>query len=204
MIMKTKHFLCILSILGIILTLTGCSSPSSLSQEPEENTWEEEGYITIGNILTVQNIDSPFSLFDNKDALSADGLYYAAWTIGSSQPYENSDGDTIDLYDAQLYLLVGEYPNVEDAQGNMTQWLELSRTNYEILEEEEITCSGQSYSLITYNCINEENPYERGVSAFGVYGNTAVCMELTCTEQFQEDVRALMIDFLNNCSYRDD
>lgn len=196
-----KKFLYPLCMLSIVLTLTGCSYVSSLSQEPLEDTWSNSGFLTIGNVLTVQNADSPLSLLDSKDALSADGLYYAAWTIGDSQPYDNSDGDTVDLYDAQLYLLLGEYPSGEDAQSNMQQWLALGKSNYELLTEEDMTCSGQSYTLITYNCVNADNPYDRGVSAFGVRGSHAVCIELTCMEQFEDDLRDIMINFLNNCSY---
>lgn len=47
-------------------------------------------------------------MLDNKDILAANGLYYASWVNGEPQPYENSEGKTVDLYDAQLTLVVQE------------------------------------------------------------------------------------------------
>ena len=135
------------------------------------------------------------------DALTADGLYYAAWTMGDAKDYENSDGKTVDLYDAQLYLLLGEFPEETEAECNRDKWLDAARTNYEVLDEEEISCNGQTYTLLAYNCISDENPYARGMSAFGVYLDNAVCIELTCQESFDEDLRTILTGFLNNCTY---
>lgn len=196
--MKSKYFFYVLC---ITLLLTGCSPFSGQSKEMLENTWEDSGYATIGGTLTVQKGDSELELLDNMDALTADGLYYAAWTMGDAEPYENSEGETVDLYDAQLYLLLGKSPNEAEAGQNRDKWLDAAKTNYEVLDEEEITCNGQDYTLLTYNCISEENPYDRGVSAFGVYEKNAMCIELTCQEGFDEDLNTILIDFLNNCTY---
>lgn len=185
--------------LCIMLTLTGCSSSASSA----ENTAEASGDVTIGNYLSIHNIDSRLTLLNNLDTLSADGLYYASWVIGNAQPYENSDGDTVDLYDASLYLLSGEFKNTQYAQENMDSWLDTAKENYEILNEEEITCNGQTYSLITYNSTHEDNPYARGISAFSIYENCAVCIELTCRDEFSDDLRGILIDFLESCSYGD-
>lgn len=195
---KRKYWLYALC---IILLLTGCSA---LSPAPTEGTTKASDTITIGNCLSIRNIDSRLMLQRNLDTLAADGLYYTAWTIGSAEPYENSDGDTVDLYDAELYLLLGEYKNTQTAQDNRDAWLTAAKTNYEVLSEEEITCNGQTYSLITYNCIHEDNPYARGISAFGAYEDSAVCIELTCREQFEEDLRGILVDFLNHCTYGTD
>lgn len=195
--MKFKFLLCILSIL---IMLTGCSA-SLFPEEEKEDTWANSGSITIGHCLTIQNKDNQFSLLDNIDVLSAEGLYYATWATGSREPYVNSEGDTVDLYDAHLYLLLGEYPDSNKAQNNMNKWLDTGKTNYEILKEEDTVCNGQTYHLITYNCISEDNPYDRGISAFGVCHDNAVCIELTCLENFGQDLRTIMINFLNNCTY---
>lgn len=183
--------------------LTGCAHASLLSQGTKEDTWADSGSITVGHNLTIQNADNRMTLSENMDVLAAEGLYYATWTMGDFEPYENSDGDTVDLYDAQLYLLLGEFPDNQDAQNNMDKWLTAGKSNYEVLSEESVTCNGQSYCLITYNCISDTNPYDRGVSAFGVYQDNAVCIELTCRENFGEDLKTILIDFLNNCTYGD-
>lgn len=189
--MKSKLLLCLIS---IILILTGCSSTPS-------NTLEETNPLTIGGILEVNNTNDRLTLADNKDVLSSDGLYYASWVLGDAKPYENSDGNTVDLYDAQLYLLLEEFTSSEKALLNLNEWLEQEKTTYDILSEEEITCNGQTYTLFTYKCINEDNPYDHGVSAFCVHGKSAVCIELTCTEDFTEDTKAILTEFLENCTY---
>ena len=194
-ICKSTYIVCILCIAA---SLTGCSILPSLSGD---STVTDSEYVTIGKYLTVHNIDPRLTLFDNKDTLSANGLYYASWTSGDSEPYENSDGDTVDLYDAQLYLLMGEFKNTETAQKNMENWFATGQTNYDITDESTITCNGQSYSVITYSFQNEENPYSRGSSAFGVHNNLAICVELTCREDYQEDLQEMLADFLSNCTY---
>lgn len=196
----TNHIKYLLLTLFTVFALTGCASASALSS-PAESLDVDAEYVTIGHCLTVDNTDSRLTLLSNMDALSADGLYYAAWTMGGSEPYENSDGDTVDLYDAQLYFLLGEFKDAETAQNNLNIWLSAGRTNYEILSEENVTCNGQDYLLITYQFIHEDNPYVRGASAFGVFGNHAACIELTCREGFDEDLKTILIDFLNGCTY---
>lgn len=192
---NTKYIACILCITAI---LTGCSAAPSGSGGV---TVTDSDHIMIGSNLTVRNKDTRLTLSDYKDALSADGLYYASWTAGDSEPYENSDGDTVDLYDAQLYLLLGEFKNADAAQTNMDSWLDAGQNNYNVTDETAVTCNGQPYTMITYSFSNEENPYSRGVSAFGVYQNLAVCVELTCREDYQENLQDMLIDFLNSCTY---
>lgn len=189
---------CITCILCITMVLSGCSAAPSGSGEI---TAANPDYITIGGSLIVHNTDTRLTLLDNKDTLSADGLYYAAWTAGNSEPYENSDGDTVDLYDAQLYLLLGEFKNSDAAQQNMNNWLTAGQTNYDVITEDTVTYNEQTYTMIAYNFANKENPYSHGVSAFGVHNNLAVCIELTCREDYQEDLQQMLADFLKNCMY---
>lgn len=190
----------ILSI-ALALTLTGCSGLPSISDESAD-TVANTDYVSVGSHLTVHNTDGRLTLLSNMDTLSADGLYYASWTAGSSVPYENADGDTIDLYDAQLYLLAGEFKNADAAKKNMADWLNAGQSNYDVTAEETVTYNGQDYTMITYNFINKENPYDRGISAFGVYENCAVCIELTCQEKYGEDLGEMLTTFLSGCSYQ--
>lgn len=196
---KTKY-LC--AFLVIALFLSVCyfflSSPSDADIA---DTWSNSGFLSVGQHLTVQNTDSSMSLLDSKDVLSADGLYYAAWTMGDSRPYENSEGETVDLYDAQLYLLLSDSKNSDDARMDMSKWLNAAKNNYDILTEEEISCNGLTYQLITYHCSGKDNPYDRGISAFCSWENTAMCAELTCLKEFDTDLRGILIHFLDSCSY---
>ncbi len=185
--------------LGLLVLLAGCASSKTVSGS---NGAEEES-VQIGTHLTVDAPDV-LTLLDNKEVLAADGLYYATWTAGDSVPYENSEGDTIDLYDAQLYFLTSENASEDKASGNCASWLAAARENYDIQSEDERTFNGQTYTLLTYNCTGENNPYDRGVSAFTVHGSTAVCAELTCLENYTEDLETLLTDFLNGCHFTAD
>lgn len=187
---------CLCFLLCTILFLSGCASPSAQKQSADR-----DGTVMVGHTLKVKNADKRLTLLDNKDALAADGLYYAAWTAGSCEPYENKDGDTVDLYDAQLYLLLGEAKTTEDAQHDMHTWLAAAKENYEVQKEETISCSGQNYTMLTYRCKSADTPYDRGVSAFGTNQDTAVCMELTCRAGYNEDLSSMLVGFLNSCHY---
>lgn len=190
-----KYALCIT---GLLLAITGCTSISSITEkEPIENT----AYLKVGRNLEVNNTNENLILYDYKEALAGDGLYYASWRIGDAIPYENSDGDTVDLYDAQLYLLLSEFTSAEKAQENKDEWLDRARSNYEISAEEDTVCNEQAYLMITYTFPGENTPYARGVSAFAVHGNSAVCMELTCQEDFAGNLETILTEFLETCSY---
>ena len=196
--MKKKKLL--LSIACLSLFLSGCSAPPQTTTDGKE--WQESWTAIGGNI----GIDAPdqLTLLDVKEELAADGLYYATWVDGNSVPYENSDGDTVDLYDAQLYFLASETTSEKSAQENCSTWLAAAKATYDVLSETAITCNGQPYTLITYNCVGEDTPYDRGVSAFGTCGVNAVCIELTCLENYKEDLSSLLTRFLDGCHFSAD
>lgn len=197
--MDAKRFFLIIGI-SLTLPLTACGSlPSGSASDAETVT--DSAYVTVGSHLTVHNTDSRLTLLDKKDTLAADGLYYASWTTGNSKKYENSDGETVDLYDAQLYLLLGESKTSEAAAESMENWLTAGKDNYEVSAEETVVCNGQSYTLLSYRFANEDNPYSQGVSAFGVFENCAVCAELTCQETYNEDLKKMLTAFLEGCNY---
>lgn len=191
---------CRLPVLCLMFCFLSFLSGCSFSSAPKEPSDKNES-VMIGHTLEIRNEDKRLTLLDNKDALAADGLYYAAWTAGNSEPYENKDGDTISLYDAQLYLLLGEARSTKDAQHDMDAWLAAARENYEVQKEETVSCGGRDYMILTYFCKNEDTPYDRGVSAFYTEQKAAVCIELTCREAYTENLYSMLTDFLNHCTY---
>lgn len=184
----------------LILFLTGCASKPQSAKD--EQKWSDD-WTVIGTSVGVE-ASTKLTLLDIKEGLAADGLYYATWISGNSVSYENSEGDTIDLYDAQLYFLTNEAVSEKKAKASCAAWLAAAKENYEILAEDTVSLGGQNYTLITYNCINEDNPYARGVSAFGVCETTAVCAELVCVEDYTEDLKPLLSEFLNHCHFKED
>ena len=104
-----------------------------------------------------------FVLLDNKDILSANGLYYASWVNGDAQPYENSEGKTVDLYDAQLTLVVQENKTEDKAASAVEGWQTLAQQNYDISDTQTLTAAGQEYTVIQFTYQDESNPYATGV-----------------------------------------
>lgn len=196
---KTKYLLCALCV--ALFSLAGYCFISYPPEQTMEDTWANSGFLKVGHNLTIRNSDDSFHLLDNKDVLSANGLYYAAWTMGESQPYTDTEGKTVDLYDVQLYLILSEHKTTTAAGNDMSKWIDLAEEKYEVLTEEEILCNGHSYSLITYLCAGETDSCDRGISAFGVYDNTAMCFEMTCRENYDADLRDILVSFLENCDY---
>ena len=198
--MKHKFLIC-LGIAASSLMLTGCSMVNALTENTDP---VYKSSVTIGHDVTIDSIDPQLILFNNMDSLSASGLYYATWVIGDSVPYENSDGETIDLYDAQLYFLLSEGKTADSAQRSVDSWLSSADENYNITENTEITCGGQNYTCITYTVDNEDSPYDRGISAFTTAGTDAACIELTCIPDFDGDLEEILTSFLENCHYEAD
>jgi hypothetical protein len=186
--------LCYLLCFVFLLNLTACSFAKNTSSQDTNS-------VTVGTTLKIKNTNDSLILLDNKDTLAANGLYYATWTIGNSIPYENSDGETVDLYDAQLYLVLGEAKNSDEAQTTLGSWLSAAKDNYEISKEEESSFNGQSYTILTYNCKSSDNPYAHGISAFATNQSSAVCIELTCQENFTDNLQTILEQFLKDCSF---
>lgn len=184
----------------LIFLFTGCVSKPQSAKDGRK--WSDD-WTLVGTQIGI-DVPKSLTLTDSNETLAADGMYYAAWAAGGSVPYENSEGDTVDLYDAQLYLLTNEAVSEKKAKASCETWLSAAKENYEVYAEDTVTLGGQSYTLITYNCKNEDNPYARGVSAFGVCGATAVCAELVCVEGYTEDLQALLSEFMKNCHFKKD
>lgn len=192
--MRYRYLFCIFS---LIFLLTGCSL--SVFQSPK--TTDDPSDLFVGNLLEIKNTNSRLILLDHKETLAADGLYYLSWGMNPNES-EESSGEDLASYDVQLYLLLGEAANNEEAKLNMDTWITAAQTNYEIIEEKEISCNECSYSVIRYNRNSAENGYTKGISAFGTLEQIAICVELISTENFQEDLESILIEFLNNCFYQ--
>lgn len=190
---KGLFFICL-----VLFLTSGCSSNTRTTTDGKEMSDE---WTKVGRNIGIE-VPKQLTLSEENDVLAGDGLYYATWVTGNSVPYKNSDGDTVDLYDAQLYFLANEANDEAGAKESYDTWLASARENYQIKEEKQITCNGQAYTMITYDCIGEDNPYDRGVSAFGTCGVNAVCAEFTCVKDYKEDLEAILTELLDGCHYK--
>lgn len=188
-----------LLIAALCLGLAGCAALPTPEKAADGAAWSEE-WITVGGVVGVDTPDG-MTPRENNEALTANGMHYATWSMGAGEPYTNADGEEATLYDAQLYLLLGGCKSEEEAQDTMAQWQEMAQAKYIVGETVEAAHNGQEFSLITYAFDGETNPYARGASAFGVYRNYAISVEFTYREGFDGDAEKLLAQFLDNCHY---
>ncbi len=193
-----KRLLSILLCCVLLLTLSGCREPADKTLSGEE--WDAE-WIRIGTVLGVEAPPENFKLVDNKDALSVSDIYYSEWAWGEPQEYTNSEGETASVYDAQIYVLLCETNTIELAENAAAEWKRLTEKNYSITDSFTQEYSGQEFSVYTYNVINESNPYDLGISAFGVWESGAVSVELVFRDSFPDKADEILNIFLNGFHY---
>lgn len=192
--MKRLLVLC----LCMTLFLSGCVRAGP-PKAVDGTAWNED-WVTLGNAL---GVDTPEGLTaqESSDALSAKGMYYATWSIGEAEPHINEDGEDAQLYDAQVYLLAAGYDSTQKAEEAAEEWLAMANEQYAVEETKAETYNGQEFIVITYTYTSESNPYSRGASAFGTYGNYAVSAELSCQEGFEDGALETLENFLDHCHY---
>lgn len=181
-----------------LLCMTGCGAPSP-ETAADGSAWEED-WVTVGNVIGVETPEG-ITLRENSDALSAKGMYYAAWSTGEGETIVNEDGEDARVYDAQVYLLLAGYDDTDKAEDAMKEWLDMANGQYAVETAASETHAGQAFTVITYTYPSETNPYARGASAFGTYGNFAVSVELSCRESFDGSAPEILADFLEHCHY---
>jgi len=192
-----KKFICCLA--ALCLLLSGCSSPAP-EKAADGSAWDES-WVTIGAVLGVEDPGHELVLRDNNTALSVKDTYLASWTAGESTPYVNEDGDEVALFPARLDVLVYGCKSPEDAGAELEEWSSRLGETYNIKESQELVCNGQTFNLMTYDCISDTNPYSRGAAALGIYEDYAISAELNCLDSFDVDEIEIMTDFLNACHY---
>ena len=169
------------------LLMTGLLMLSGCGQYPEQaadGTPWDPNWTMLGSVLGAEEPGNGFSLLDNYSVLTGEDIYYAAWAAGEPTDYTNEDGEDVQVYDAQIYLLAAGYADEAQAQQNQEEWIARQQETYTVTDSWSETRNGQEYTLLAYECGSETNPYHRGVSAFTVYGTYAVSAELACRESF--------------------
>lgn len=190
----------IILIFGVLcLGLSGCGTALLPEKAADGRDWDKS-WVTVGNIVGVDTPDG-MEAQENNEALEAQGMAYATWSVGEAVPYTNADGEDAKIYDAQVYLLLSGSKSAELAENTLAQWQEMARQQYIIEETTTRTHNGQEFSVITYSFDSENNPYARGASAYGVYRNYAVSVEFVCRQDFDGDAARLLAQFLDSCHY---
>ena len=181
----------------LCLMLFGCAK--NAPQKAADGVAWDESWTTLGGVLGVAEPGNGLELRDNNEALSVTDMYLATWTIGEGAPYINEDGDEVTLYPARLDVLVYGRKDADTARQDLEDWTARQAETYEVSGTSEETCNGQTFTVSIYFCKSETNPYNQGISAFGVYKDYAISVELNCVDSFTGDAIAIMSDFLNSC-----
>ena len=182
------------------LLLTGCAAQTGPTNE--ELGWDKD-WARVGVLLGVEPMDG-FTLNENKDVMGIYGLYYATWTAGEAQDYTNADGEDAQLYDAQIYVLLQQSKNADEARAALEDWTGRERENYEAGETLAEACAGQEFDLFPLLQSAEDNPYTHGAAAFAVRDNWTVSVELLGQDSFEGDARTCLIEFLSGFHYSDE
>lgn len=208
-----RRFLPVL-LLALLCILSGCSAgPASSSRTADTSLTaipqtDPHGKIPIGSGVAVPPGIDGFVLNEYNEALTANGYFYAAWTAGEPSDYVNSDGEEAALYDAQIYMIVYEGTDGEDAASRVAGWLAAAREKYDVLEERKGSLPGFSREpvpkcdLLSYASSGGSNPYIGGASAFASAGSTAFCVEVLHTPAWEGDSYTVLLDFLRQVEER--
>lgn len=191
-----KRLILLLAAAG--LCLTGCTVlPPERAADGLD--WDES-WVTIGGVLGVDTPDG-LTARENNEALSANGMFYATWSAGEGEAYVNEDGGEARLYDAQVYVLLAGASSAGEAENAVREWLALADSRYTVEERFERSYNSQPFTVLTYTYGSDTNPYQRGASAYGVYRNFALSVELSCRDGFTGDELETLADFLEHCHY---
>jgi len=188
----------IFALLAAVLTLGGCSASD---QEPHPD-WDES-WVRLAEYIGVEPMDG-FTLNESNDLLSVSGLYYATWTSGEGREFVNADGGEATVYDAQIYVLLGECRSAEAARQAVGTWTAREKQSYETGEAYEKSIAGQEFEILPLTAGREGNPYPHGTAAFAVRNEWAVSVELVCPEGFTGDSQAILERFLAGFHYSDE
>ena len=187
-----------LALLAILL-LTGCAAQTGPTNE--ELGWDDD-WVRVGALLGVEPLDG-FALSENIDAMGIYGLYYATWTEGEARNYTNADGEESRLFDAQIYVLLQQNKNADEARASLKDWISREREVYEAGEPLTETYAGQEFDLFPLLRSGEDNPYTHGAAAFAVRDGWAISVELLCQDSFEGDAQTCLTEFLSGFHYND-
>ena len=181
---------------AMLVCLAGCGEKHPAAAA-DGAVWSDD-WVMVGEKIGVEDPGHDFTLRDVKGAKK---MYFTSWSIGDARPHVGTDGEEINVYDAQLVFLLVEAGSAEAAQASVDEWLTLAGETYTVTDTVQQTCNGQQFTLLTYTFASDTSAYARGASAFTVYDGCAVSAEFACQDTFEGDAAEMLTDFLEHCHY---
>ena len=201
--MKLFYLLAVCVILSGCLVLSGCAGvgePIYPEKAADGADWDEN-WLMHGSVLGIEDTEG-FSLLENYAVLTMSGITSSVWGVGAPETFLNANGEEEEnWYQAQIYVLVKECANEEDAQNALEDWTARLAENWSVTSTWEEEHSGQAYTVRDCESTSTGGQYSRELAAFACYGAAAICVELDCRETFSGDAGALLSEFLDGCHY---
>lgn len=204
---QQKNLLYLLFPFALILALIAAGSLVDFSQYPSaaadgaawDKSWE-----MMAKVVGIEAPGDGLTLLTNNSVLAGEDTYYASWTAGEPSPYTNADGDEVDLYPAQLYVLLYGCADQAAAESACAGFLAREQQTYTVHSQRTEEHNAQRYTVLDYTGGSAGNPYGRGSSAFAVRGNYVLVAELLAQDSFDGDVSRMLSAFLDGVHYSAD
>ena len=204
---RQKNVLYLLFPFALILALIAAGSLVDFSQYPsaaaDGAAWDKN-WEMMAKAVGIEAPGGGLTLLTNNSVLAGEDTYYASWTVGEPAPYTNADGDEVDLYPAQLYVLLYGCADQAAAESACAGFLARERQTYTVHSQRTEEHNAQSYTVLDYTGGSADNPYGRGSSAFAVRGNYVLVAELLAQDSFDGDVSRMLSAFLDGVHYSAD
>lgn len=184
----------IITLLLLPLLLCGCG------QSPDRHPEWGEDWVRLGDIMAVEPPEG-FDLGESNDTLSMSGIWYYTWTCGQGRDFVNAEGEDATAYDAQIYLLLKEGRDEQEARDSVDAWITLEGQSYGDGESVQHDTGSESYCVLPHLTYDESNPYSRGAAAFTAHKTLAVSVEVLCGNSFKGDPQSVLEQFLSNIHY---
>ena len=204
---QQKNVLYLLFPFALILALIAAGSLVDFSQYPsaaaDGAAWDKN-WEMMAKVVGIEAPGGGLTLLTNNSVLAGEDTYYASWTAGEPSPYTNADGDEVDLYPAQLYVLLYGCADQAAAESACAGFLAREQQTYTVHSQRTEEHNAQRYTVLDYTGGSAGNPYGRGSSAFAVRGNYVLVAELLAQDSFDGDVSRMLSAFLDGVHYSAD
>ncbi len=204
---RQKNVLYLLFPFALILALIAAGSLVDFSQYPsaaaDGAAWDKN-WEMMAKVVGIEAPGGGLTLLTNNSVLAGEDTYYASWTVGEPAPYTNADGDEVDLYPAQLYVLLYGCADQAAAESACADFLAREQETYTVQDQRTEEHNAQRYTVLDYTGGSAGNPYGRGSSAFAVRGNYVLVAELLAQDSFDGDVSRMLSAFLDGVHYSAD
>ena len=204
---RQKNVLYLLFPFALILALIAAGSLVDFSQYPsaaaDGAAWDKN-WEMMAKAVGIEAPGGGLTLLTNNSVLAGEDTYYASWAAGEPAPYTNADGDEVDLYPAQLYVLLYGCADQAAAESACADFLAREQETYTVQDQRTEEHNAQRYTVLDYTGGSAGNPYGRGSSAFAVRGNYVLVAELLAQDSFDGDVSRMLSAFLDGVHYSAD